>query len=230
MIEQRTPEWYAARCGVITGSNAWKIMSIKRDGEPGAERQTYMIQLLSERMTGSVADNFTTKDMQRGIDLETHAIMEYESDTGSIVIGGYWVDAVFWGCTPDGFIDDNGILSVKCPRTTTVVRQRFFETEIPKDYYWQAIAEMAATGRKWVYLMVYDDRFSRRQDQVWIRRIERDNEAVSRLNEEFSRFSSELDSICDRIELSHRRVRKDHQRAISLAEAELRGIEDYLRA
>lgn len=231
MIEQRTPEWLAARCGRITGSNASKIVHRLKNGDYSSDRQSYMIQLLAERMTGSVSDNWVGKAAQRGVEMEPVAIAAYETETGSFVESGYWVDVGFWGCTPDAFVEEDGILSIKCPNTTTIVKQRFFETDIQPDYYWQVVAEMAATGRKWADIAVYDDRFARPEDRLWIRRVERGEDEIARLLSEFEMFNRELDELCAGIGLQWTR-----QRALPASVAEplleteaLLDLERYLR-
>lgn len=239
MIEQRSAEWYAARSGKPTGSQAWRIMACSErwcvvdaggNGEvisshltedaaekaagskknvaagaavvqtftPTAERQAYMVELIAERLTGSCADHYTTADMQRGIDLEPAAIRAYEARTGMITEPGRWIERGTWGCTPDALVGDDGLLSIKCPRSTTIVRQRFFDTEIPPEYYWQALAEMAATGRLWCDLARYDDRFLRPADRLWVERIDRDGMDVARWLAELAKFNAELDAIAPR--------------------------------
>ena len=183
-IYQRTAEWYAAHCGKPTASQAVRIMAVKKDGSPTAERQ--------ERMTGSLAEHFVTGDMQHGIDLEDTAIRAYEAMTGMMTERGCWIDCGTWGCTPDAFVEADGLLSVKCPRSTTIVRQRFFDHDIPQEYYWQAIAEMAATGRQWCDLIRYDDRFRKVADHAWIVRIDRSAADVANWLAEVDRFNAEI--------------------------------------
>lgn len=204
MITQRTPEWYVARRGKPTASQAWRIMATKKNGEPTAERITYMVELLAERLTNSVADRYTTGDMQRGIDLEDAAIRAYEAETGFITEPGYWIDCGVWGCTPDAFVESTGLLSVKCPRTTTIVRQRYFDHEMPHEYYWQAMAEMAASDREWCDLLRYDDRFMYHNDIFWLVRIERNNDDIIRFNRELDRFLHVLNDI-ESVGLTERR-------------------------
>lgn len=203
MITQRTAEWYMARRGKPTGSNAWKIMATKKDGAPSAERVAYMVELVTERLTGAVASHNATSDMQRGIDLEPEAIRAYEIETGLALQPGHWVDMEDWGCTPDAFVEDDGLLSVKCPRSTTIVRQKYFlkdhsiveRERPPEEYYWQAVAEMVATGRKWCDLLRYDNRFIRKDDRYWVVRIKRNQPDCDLFVRELTMFIKELDSI-----------------------------------
>lgn len=129
---------------------------------------------------------------------EPAAIRAYEARTGMITEPGAWVECNTWGCTPDAFVEDDGLLSIKCPRSTTIVRQRYFDTEMPPEYYWQAISEMVATGRRWCDLARYDDRFLRWHDQLWIERITYSAGDGARLVAEIAKFNAELDRIAPR--------------------------------
>ena len=49
--EQNSPEWFAARTGIVTASNLSKIITTK--GEPSKSAKEYMYTLACERITGS---------------------------------------------------------------------------------------------------------------------------------------------------------------------------------
>ena len=169
MITQRTAEWYQVRLGIPTGSNMHKLMLTLRDGSRASAWYTYQSELLAERMADIEQSNYVSSAMQWGINMEEEAIREYEIAQLERVNPGYWVDMNTWGCTPDGFVGDDGIIDVKCPLTKTFVFQRFFATEVPAEYYWQAMAALAATKRKWFDLVYYDPRFRRSDDRLFIR-------------------------------------------------------------
>ena len=198
-IVQRSDAWYAARRGKPTGSGAWRIMSTKRNGEPSAARESYMIELLAERLTGQLTNHFETEPMREGMRQEPEAIQAYEFVTGEMVEPGYWIDKLTWGCTPDGFVGDDGILSVKCPLPKNIIRQRYFEDAVEPEYYWQMVAEMAATDRAWCDLAIYSDQFSDPEHRIWIRRIDRDENAVALFVEKLNEFLRELESKTEEI-------------------------------
>ena len=75
-LQQQTPEWFAARCGVPSASNFDKIVTTK--GEPSKQAQKYLWQLAGERVTGKQEESFTSGHMQRGIELEAEARQFYE--------------------------------------------------------------------------------------------------------------------------------------------------------
>jgi YqaJ-like recombinase protein len=192
MIVQRTPEWYVVKQGKISASSCWRLMK----GE--TTRRLYMAEKGAERIAHRLADHGTNGiHIERGITLEPEAIREYERITGNITTEGYWVEKGTWGCTPDAFVFDDGLLSVKCPLPHNVTRISLFPETCQSDpkfveYYWQAMCEMAATGRQWCDLALYCQHMIDPEDQLYIRRIERDEKEIYRLREAIESFNEEL--------------------------------------
>ena len=50
-VEQRTPEWFAARLGRVTGSRARDVIATIKSGEAAARRD-YRMELIVERYAG----------------------------------------------------------------------------------------------------------------------------------------------------------------------------------
>jgi hypothetical protein len=51
-MEQRTPEWFAKRLGLVTASRIADVMAKTKTGA-SASRSGYMAQLVTERLTGA---------------------------------------------------------------------------------------------------------------------------------------------------------------------------------
>ncbi len=158
--DQRTPEWFAARAGRATGSKAKDILAKIKSGEAAARRD-YRTQLVVERLTGQpVINDFTNADMQRGIDLEPAARLEYEAHTGLIAreTGFLAMTLHQAGCSLDGDINDfEGILELKVPKSATHVRY-LQERRLPPEHVPQVVHNMWVTGAKWCDFCSYDDR------------------------------------------------------------------------
>lgn len=56
-IEQRSPEWFAQRCGKATASRVADIVARTKTGW-GASRANYAAQLVAERLTGIAEETF----------------------------------------------------------------------------------------------------------------------------------------------------------------------------
>ena len=165
-IEQRTPEWYAMRKGVITASQAHRLLT-------PAKQATYARDLLAERLSEAVEDGYTSPAMQWGVDTEPAAKVAYELATGREVrdAGFVWLDdrkAV--GCSPDGWVGD-GLIEIKCPNTSTHLGY-CLDMKPPPEYMAQMQFQMLCTNREWCDWVSYDPRLT--VSDLLIIRIERD--------------------------------------------------------
>jgi hypothetical protein len=119
--EQRSPEWFAARAGRATGSNADCVMAQgKKANEEAVTRRDYRVRLAVERIIGkSQEDDYLSADMRRGIELEPEAILSYEAFTGNLVRRtGFLVMTDYpVGCSLDWDVNDfEGFGELKCPK------------------------------------------------------------------------------------------------------------------
>lgn len=158
--EQRTDMWYAARAGRLTGSRASDMLAKVKSGE-AAGRRDLRIQLVCERLTGKPQeDDYISKEMQRGIDLEGAARGEYEARTGHIVeqTGFLSCDEIMAGCSLDGHVANmRRVVSFKCPKSATHV-DYLKRNRLPPGYVPQATHELWITGAEFYDFVSYDDR------------------------------------------------------------------------
>lgn len=154
-MEQRTPEWYAARCGKVTGSRVADALARTKSGW-GASREKYKTQLALERLTGvSLEKQFSTQAMKDGVEREPIARAEYEAIRGVMVmeIGFVQHPRFPWGgASPDGLIGDKGMAEIKCPAPNThadyLLRIKT-EFDIPGDYRQQMMWQLICAEREW---------------------------------------------------------------------------------
>ena len=190
--DQRTDEWYDARLGRATASRFKDVMTTIRTGESAAVKN-YRSELVAERLTHKQADNFTSKEMQRGIDSEDLARLEYQLVTGNLVTecGFFKHKDLEAGASPDGLIGTDGVLEIKCPNTATHV-ETLIKRELPKQYFWQVQGQMWITERKWCDFVSFDDRLPENAQFICIR-VERDEEAIKKLSETVKAFLESVD-------------------------------------
>ena len=191
-MEQKSPEWYAARLGKVTASRVADLMARTKTGY-GASRANYMAELLCERLTGEQAERFTSAEMQRGTDLEPQARAAYAfihgvsvQETGFVqhpVISGF-------GASPDGLVGDVGLVEIKCPNTATHVDHLLTQT-VPGKYVTQMMAQMACTGRTFCDFVSFDPRLPD-ELQLFVKRVHRDNDAIAEMEREIETFLDEL--------------------------------------
>lgn len=197
--EQRSAEWYALRCGRLTGSVADKMLATIAKGE-AASRRDLRMRLVCERLTQQPqdqGDGYVSAEMQRGIDMEPAARRAYETITGEMVeTSGFLASAsVMAGCSLDGHISHRdvilGVVSLKCPKSFThlsYVRGGV----LPAAYVPQALHELWITGAEYYDFLSWDDRFPPALSTFYVR-TQRDDEAVAAYAIKAHAFLAEVD-------------------------------------
>jgi predicted phage-related endonuclease len=159
--EQRSEAWYAARLGRLTGSVAGAMMAKIKTGEAAA-RRNLRAKLVLERVTGrSQEEDFISRDMQRGIDLEPEAFAEFEARMGCILErSGFLAMGEDFGCSLDAHIGNfDELVSIKCPNDANHLAYITGEKRIPKEYLDQCRHELWITGAKRHHFMSYNPNF-----------------------------------------------------------------------
>lgn len=174
--EQRSADWFEARLGRLTGSRAADMLAVLKSGKgEAAARRRYRMDLVAERLTGRSADEdqFVSKDMQRGIDLEAAAFAEYEAITGEMVsrCGFVASDELMTGTSLDGYVGKmEGVIELKCLKSVNHL-ECLRELEIPEEYMPQITHHLWVTGAKWCDFVSFDDRFPPGL-RIFIKRVE----------------------------------------------------------
>ena len=191
-IEQRSEAWFQARLGKVTASAVADVLAKTKTGV-SASRGNYLIKLAIQRVTGQIEESYTNDAMQWGIDNEDQARVAYEVASGNFVDQVGFVDheIIDWfGCSPDGLVDDDGLVEIKCPNSAT--HWEYFKTkEVPKKYFIQMQAQMSCTGRKWCDFVSFDPRMPERS-QLLIIRVPRDNTFIDLMEAEVMEFLIEV--------------------------------------
>ena len=161
---QQTPEWYQSRIGKLTASNMATAMSYLKNGKESAERAKLKMQVVAERLTDIIVPHYVTEAMAWGIATEAEA-----KEAAAKLIGleikpcGFFDHPEIdnFGATPDGLIDDDGLIEIKCPTTTTHLAW-LLENKIPEQHKPQMAAQLLCTGRRYCKFMSYDPRVAKR--------------------------------------------------------------------
>ena len=191
-VEQRTDAWFAARLGKVTASKVADVIAKTRSGY-SSSRDNYMAQLICERLTGQQGESFTNSAMQWGVDTEPLARSAYESQNELVEEVGFIPHPriEMSGASPDGFVGLFGMLEIKCPNTATHL-DTLLTQSVPSKYITQMQWQMACAQRQWCDFVSYDPRLP--QDlQLFVKRVEFDQEYVAMLEEEVTKFLAELD-------------------------------------
>ena len=192
--EQRTEEWFAARLGKVTASRVADLVGKTKTGY-SATRDNYMAQLVVERLTQTKAESYTNAAMQWGTDQEPFARAAYEAAQGVMVeeVGFVPHPSIEWaGASPDGLVGDDGLVEIKCPNTATMI-ETLLSQKVPGKYFIQMQFQLACTGRKWCDYVAFDPRMPAKA-QMFVRRVDRDDEYIAHLEEEIAKFLVEVES------------------------------------
>jgi len=182
-LKQGSPEWLAVRGGKFTASNFGKLMMAKSTKGYNDLINTVVF----ERISGTIPEQFQNEWMERGNALESEAIEAYELRTFNSVDRIGFIEMDEWvGCSPDGLVEDEGMVQVKCPKYTTLV-DYLLSDEIPSEYLYQMQGEMMVTGRKWNDFWAYHPNFV-----PMLRRVERDEETIAKIRERLSESIKEV--------------------------------------
>jgi len=199
MIEQRTEEWFQQRLGKVTASRISDVIAKTKTGV-STSRQNYLIQLVSERITGKKGDSFVNQAMLDGIERESAARELYMRTRGvSVTEVGFFDHPIIKnsGASPDGAVNSEedgkyaGLIEIKCPIETTHTNT-LISKSVPSKYIPQMQWQLACTGAKWVDFASYNPNFPE-ELQLFVSRVDRCNDTIENLESEVIKFLDEVD-------------------------------------
>lgn len=163
-MEQRTEEWHAARKGRITASSVGAILG----HAPYATRDDVMRRMVREwvgaepEFEGNIATEYGTRN-------EAGALTEYQMETGNAVQSVGFITRDDWaGCSPDGLIDEEGGLEIKCPFGLRKDEVPAFKTLDDQPHYWDQIQfSLWVTDRSWWHFYQWSPRGTAIEEVKW---------------------------------------------------------------
>lgn len=194
MIEQGTEAWMQKRRGKLTASRMSDAMAKPET----AARKNYIAQLVAERLTGQIAPSFCNDAMAHGTEYEPIARAEFEIFTGHDVSIIDFVDhpSLEWcGASPDGLIDDDGLIEIKCPSTATHI-DYLLGQKPPAKYVPQMALQLICTGRKWVDFVSFDPRMPAKHRLFVVRYAPND---LEKYNEAATLFLADVADTIERL-------------------------------
>lgn len=170
--KQNSEEWIKRRLGKFTASDAQAIATA------GKGLETLVFEKASEIMALKMEIPFSNSHIERGHELEGDARIMYELETGNTVeqVGFCELDE-FTGASPDGLVDDDGLVEIKCLENKKFIEQKF-TGKIDTGHIWQMQMQMYVTNRQWCDYCVYSENF---KDRLLVTRVERDEIAISKI-------------------------------------------------
>lgn len=222
LVEQRTPEWYQTRCGFCTGS---RVVDVTRKTQRGwsTKRYSYMDQLLAERLTGipQGVKSIRSLDWRAEQEPDARAAYSFDRDVDVVQVGFIHHPFIeFFGCSPDGYVGDDGITEIKKldpAQHIKLLEGGDREESVLEEYVPQIYSGLACTSREWCDFISYCPEMLEPDDRLYVRTYRRDEQAISTLECSVRDFLAEL---VDKVE--HVRNRGRSGQSASL-EAQLSG-------
>lgn len=186
-LVQGSDEWFKVRLGKLTASKAQAVAS------NGRGLETLCFEKVAEIISGTQESGYTNADMERGNEQETLARSAYEMETGNPVkqVGFVELDERV-GCSPDGFVGEDGLVEIKCHKGSQFVKLIFSE-KIDTKYVWQMQFQMFVTGRQWVDYVGFNENFP----NLKIIRVHRDEDAIAKIVEGIETGKARIEEILE---------------------------------
>jgi putative phage-type endonuclease len=171
-LAQRSTGWFEARKGRITASRVPAIL-----GHSAYRSRDDVLREMIREAYGYEREFQGNTATQWGTDNEARARADYEADTG------LWVDDVglivhpehdWLAASPDGLIEDDGYLEIKCPYSG--------ETKSKPEWELQVQFGLHVTGRSWGHLYIWTPTYAQIVTVVY------ESEFLERNWEDLSRF------------------------------------------
>lgn len=202
---QGSAEWHAARCGKVTASRVADIVRKIKSGGVSASRQTYLGEIVAEKLSGRVTEGFKSKAMEFGNETEDQARSHYEFMRNvDIVRVGLVIHPTIdeAAASPDGLVGDYGIVEFKCPNSATHIAT-LQGAAVDPDYVKQMQWQMACTGRQWCDYVSFDPRMPSDM-QSHITRVPRDGAMIVDLERAVREFLSDAQATIAALEHRYR--------------------------
>ncbi|MBA2779408.1 lambda exonuclease family protein [Billgrantia kenyensis] len=189
-LDQGTPEWHAARLGIVTMSEL-KTLLVKGKGPGGfgTGAISYMHQLIGERITGEPSDAFQgNAHTRRGHELEPVARELYQEATGLPrleqvgIILNHGV-----GYSPDCLVDSNGLAEIKTKLPKYQI-ELLLEGELPQEHVAQCQGGLWVSEREWIDFVSYWPGMP-----LFVKRAYRDEALIKTIAERVEAFYEEME-------------------------------------
>lgn len=157
--EQYSDEWYKFRLGKPSSSSFSKL--ITSTGAASKSMQAYAQKLAGDLFAGRDIDAWEgNRFTERGHEIEEEARSYYSMmfDKEVIQVGSVSDTMGRWITSPDGMVDEDGVLEVKCLPKNHIAALLYYKKmhgKAPPDYIQQTQGQLFVTEREYVDLLYY---------------------------------------------------------------------------
>lgn len=161
-VVQRSDEWRALRCGLITASEVSLLLTAKKLAPADNDKsRAHVYELTAQRISRYVEPGYVGFDMIRGDYEEIEARAAYSRHYAPVTEIGFITNDK-WGFTigysPDGLIGDDGLIEAKSRaqkhQVKTLLECQTAGT-VPEEYVLQVQTGLLVSERKWLDFISY---------------------------------------------------------------------------
>ncbi len=184
---QGSDEWHRNRSGHATASRFVDIIG------SAAARESYMWEMVAERLVGTGKRDSGGQAKQWGHDSEPPARREYQVRTGNLVqeVGFAVLESRKWlGCSSDGLVDADGCIEIKSPFNSGV-HARTLALGMPEEHQAQTQGNLMVLRREWIDFLSFDPSFPA-PCNLFIERHVRNESYIKMLDLEVKKFLAEV--------------------------------------
>jgi exodeoxyribonuclease (lambda-induced) len=198
IIQGATPKEAAVAAGykaLPTSALVAKALKGEKTTDYSDEAKRYASDLAIERISGKMY-GIPPKAwiLNRGHEMEAHARRTYEARSGAFVTeAGICVDDTGIGYSTDGLVDDDGLIEIKCPIDSIKI-ETMMRTGDVSEYMHQMQGGMWITGRKWCDFIMYVPDLEKVGNDLYVKRILRDDVFIDAMAEKIGEFSKLIDA------------------------------------
>lgn len=151
-VEQGSEQWHRERCGLPTVSEFSRFITPAK-GDYSSQAKGYIADLIVESVEGP-QESYVSGYMERGRVLEDEARLEYEFENDVEVVQVGLIVNHGAGYSPDGLIEPDGALEIKCPKSSTHVKW-LLDGKLPFEHKPQVHGALYVGQLEWLDFVSY---------------------------------------------------------------------------
>lgn len=163
---------------------------------PSQKNLDYAYRVAVEQIYGQTTeDTYVTWEMRRGTELEPRARIAYETVTGNLAeeSGIVTTDDELFAYSTDGLVDEDGLIEIKSPNSARKIVEMWTIGDL-SEYVHQLQGGLWLTGRKWLDFIMYAPQLESVSKDLFIKRIERDEEFIATMEQQLWEFAKRVQS------------------------------------
>jgi predicted phage-related endonuclease len=199
-VEKTKDEWHQQRLGKLTASRFEDLVTRDKSGKkPGVAAMKYVYEKVAELLTNA-PHIVTSQAMDWGNEMEAFARTKYTEITkNEVTQAGFFEYTEMSGGSPDGLVDEDGIIEIKCPFNPANHIETIITNEVPVKYIYQIQGNLMVTDRKWCDYISYDPRVQEPSLQIFIMRVHRDEEIINEIKERIEEISQLVKDLYEKL-------------------------------